>query len=131
MSGRIAGRDRRRAEPRKASPSGKRPDAVAPGLPKKLAPRVGFEPTTSRLTAGCSTTELPRIVAALYQTGLPMQTRPPMCCTRGDPGGGRAQTRGDMSETRTHAVRIGRYSLPLPRSRLLRVLFGAVLVLGG
>ena len=26
-----------------------------------LAPRVGFEPTTSRLTAGCSTTELPRI----------------------------------------------------------------------
>src|SRR4051794_38601141 len=62
MSGRIAGRDRRRAEPRKASPSAKRPDAVAPGLSKKLAPRVGFEPTTSRLTAGCSTTELPRIV---------------------------------------------------------------------
>src|SRR3954466_8593456 len=28
----------------------------------ELAPRVGFEPTTSRLTAGCSTTELPRIV---------------------------------------------------------------------
>src|SRR3954469_13912780 len=26
-----------------------------------VAPRVGFEPTTSRLTAGCSTTELPRI----------------------------------------------------------------------
>ena len=25
-----------------------------------LAPRVGFEPTTSRLTAGCSTAELPR-----------------------------------------------------------------------
>ena len=25
-----------------------------------MAPRVGFEPTTSRLTAGCSTTELPR-----------------------------------------------------------------------
>src|SRR5262245_26242126 len=25
-----------------------------------VAPRVGFEPTTSRLTAGCSTTELPR-----------------------------------------------------------------------
>lgn len=26
-----------------------------------MAPRVGFEPTTNRLTAGCSTTELPRI----------------------------------------------------------------------
>ena len=36
-----------------------------------------------------------------------------------------------MSEIRTHAVRIGRYSLPLPRSRLLRVLFGVVLVMGG
>ena len=28
-----------------------------------MAPRVGFEPTTSRLTVGCSTTELPRIRA--------------------------------------------------------------------
>ena len=27
---------------------------------KKLAPRVGFEPTTTRLTAGCSTVELSR-----------------------------------------------------------------------
>ena len=26
----------------------------------KMAPRVGFEPTTNRLTAGCSTAELPR-----------------------------------------------------------------------
>ncbi len=26
-----------------------------------MAPRVGFEPTTDRLTADCSTTELPRI----------------------------------------------------------------------
>ena len=25
----------------------------------RLAPRVGFEPTTNRLTAGCSTAELP------------------------------------------------------------------------
>src|SRR5215210_8387611 len=32
------------------------------GFLEALAPRVGFEPTTSRLTAGCSTTELPRIV---------------------------------------------------------------------
>ena len=27
---------------------------------KKMAPRVGFEPTTARLTAGCSTVELSR-----------------------------------------------------------------------
>ncbi len=27
---------------------------------KRMAPRVGFEPTTNRLTADCSTTELPR-----------------------------------------------------------------------
>ena len=36
--------------------------AVAPGSLAfgKMAPGVGFEPTTSRLTAGCSTAELPR-----------------------------------------------------------------------
>ena len=27
---------------------------------KKMAPKVGLEPTTNRLTAGCSTTELLR-----------------------------------------------------------------------
>ena len=31
---------------------------------ERMAPRVGFEPTTSRLTAGCSTTELPRNIGA-------------------------------------------------------------------
>ena len=36
-----------------------------------LAPRVGFEPTTSRLTAGCSTTELPRIRVALSSAANP------------------------------------------------------------
>ncbi len=35
---------------------------------KGLAPRVGFEPTTSRLTAGCSTTELPRIRALVVKS---------------------------------------------------------------
>ncbi len=34
-------------------------------LTQLLAPQVGFEPTTRRLTAGCSTTELLRSVAAL------------------------------------------------------------------
>ncbi len=31
---------------------------------KKMAPRVGLEPTTTRLTAGCSTIELSRSVKA-------------------------------------------------------------------
>ena len=34
---------------------------------KKMAPRVGLEPTTTRLTAGCSTIELPRSVKAIIQ----------------------------------------------------------------
>ncbi len=29
-------------------------------MQKKMAPKVGFEPTTNRLTADCSTTELLR-----------------------------------------------------------------------
>ena len=32
---------------------------------KLLAPRAGFEPATNRLTAGCSTTELPGNMPAL------------------------------------------------------------------
>ena len=39
------------------------------GLSRALAPRVGFEPTTSRLTAGCSTTELPRIKPRAWEQG--------------------------------------------------------------
>jgi hypothetical protein len=31
-----------------------------------MAPRVGFEPTTSRLTAECSTVELSRSIKKLY-----------------------------------------------------------------
>ncbi len=42
-------------EVRKAAPSQKARDGAA-----FLAPRVGFEPTTLRLTAGRSTVELPR-----------------------------------------------------------------------
>ena len=33
-----------------------------PGVFNKMAPRVGLEPTTTRLTAGCSTIELSRNV---------------------------------------------------------------------
>ncbi len=29
------------------------------GIRKEMAPRAGFEPATNRLTAGCSTAELP------------------------------------------------------------------------
>ena len=35
---------------------------------KKLAPRVGLEPTAYRLTAGCSTIELPRITSFIIST---------------------------------------------------------------
>ena len=37
---------------------------------KSLAPRAGFEPATNRLTAGCSTTELPGNKPMLRQGGL-------------------------------------------------------------
>jgi hypothetical protein len=40
-----------------------------------MAPRAGFEPATLRLTAGCSTVELPRIIkilAATYSPGKPV-----------------------------------------------------------
>jgi hypothetical protein len=43
----------------------KKPDALLRVGLWKLAPRVGFEPTTDRLTADCSTTELPRIKEGL------------------------------------------------------------------
>ena len=42
-----------------------------------LAPRAGFEPATNRLTAGCSTTELPgnsaaaRVNAVAYNKAAP------------------------------------------------------------
>lgn len=36
---------------------------------ENLAPRAGFEPATNRLTAGCSTTELPGN-SALVRTGV-------------------------------------------------------------
>src|SRR5207244_2173659 len=36
------------------------PNQPSVRTPGNLAPRVGFEPTTLRLTAGCSTIELPR-----------------------------------------------------------------------
>ena len=38
-----------------------------------MAPQVGFEPTTDRLTADCSTTELPRNIFYYYKTRLIMQ----------------------------------------------------------
>jgi hypothetical protein len=43
----------------RSSQTKKRP-AILAGLFDELAPRVGFEPTTLRLTAGCSAVELPR-----------------------------------------------------------------------
>ena len=57
-----------------------------------LAPWVGFEPTTNRLTAGCSTVELPRIAAASAHMSWPFR--------------------------KTHAFT--RKELPCPHSRLVR-----------
>jgi hypothetical protein len=46
------------------------------GAQLEVAPRAGFEPATNRLTAGCSTTELPgNRAAARAQTPLPI-TKP-------------------------------------------------------
>ena len=42
------------------------------GVGKSMAPRVGFEPTTDRLTVDCSTAELPRNIP-------PKRTRRPLC----------------------------------------------------
>src|SRR5580765_6032631 len=44
--------------------SGTRTPPARPLRGAELAPRVGFEPTTLRLTAGCSAVELPRNEAA-------------------------------------------------------------------
>ena len=39
-------------------------------MSKKMAPRVGLEPTTTRLTAGCSTIELSRSEFEPYLTDV-------------------------------------------------------------
>ena len=51
-----------------------------------LAPRVGFEPTTNRLTAGCSTAELPGSRGE-GECPLPPITKPPLHCKVGIPHG--------------------------------------------
>ena len=49
----------------------KAPEVCTPSRPcLKLAPRVGFEPTTYRLTVECSTAELPGITARRGVVGL-------------------------------------------------------------
>src|SRR3954452_10512335 len=50
-----------------------------------VAPRAGFEPATNRLTAGCSTTELPRNRAnQCFRAGLRI-TKPPGLAKRKEP----------------------------------------------
>src|SRR3546814_14260342 len=43
-----------------------------------MAPREGFEPPTGRLTAACSTTELPRISAARKLATAAPDCKPPV-----------------------------------------------------
>ncbi len=45
------------------------PNQASVRTPGHLAPRVGLEPTTLRLTAGCSTIELPRSILSSVQEG--------------------------------------------------------------
>src|SRR5690606_15619729 len=70
--GETGNRQVRRARPR--PDAGFRRACVLPPRLKgrKLAPRVGFEPTTGRLTVDCSTAELPR-------SNPPRRTRRPLC----------------------------------------------------
>ena len=62
-------------------------------VPENLAPRAGFEPATNRLTAGCSTTELPgntgRAITNVPQIAKPLpnaerQRLPTRCIQRLD-----------------------------------------------
>src|SRR5262245_43721286 len=46
------------------------PVGISANICVYLAPRAGFEPATNRLTAGCSTTELPLHKPMLRQRGL-------------------------------------------------------------
>ncbi len=50
---------------------------VGPILPMEMAPRAGFEPATNRLTAGCSTAELPRNTARTGCLARPPANRKP------------------------------------------------------
>lgn len=55
--------------------AGRGSPAAQASYPKILAPRVGFEPTTSRLTAGCSTAELPRNSLTSRSSGCLLSNR--------------------------------------------------------
>src|SRR6185436_17183578 len=61
-----------------ANPGKRKPPQLAPQGLRTLAPRVGFEPTTLRLTAGCSAVELPRnglgSPRAWYRQGARVET---------------------------------------------------------
>lgn len=97
-----------------------------------MAPRVGFEPTTSRLTAGCSTTELPRNIgapggaalgASLYQVSRAKQ---PVPMRRVYP----TPNKEDASIAR-HKLRFGEHEIPLPNWKPLRIALGIAFILGG
>ena len=74
-----------------------------------MAPRVGFEPTTSRLTVGCSTTELPRNRAhrgCAYSRGIPAGASAAPARMKKEPGDERrallSLVMGCLQERRRH-----------------------------
>ena len=93
------------AEPPAEIPNAKRRDLFRDGVTKKMAPQVGLEPTTLRLTAGCSAIELLRS----GQTGFSGRSRESrMIChfddsmPPGDSQSGRTPTAGAPPHHHAH-----------------------------
>jgi hypothetical protein len=93
-----------------------------------MAPRVGFEPTTSRLTAGCSTTELPRNIGLRtwrVARGVPISslasetTRDALTCLEGNTISPRS------------SIRFAKRHIPLPGRKPLRIALGITFLVGG
>ena len=125
-------------------------------LQKEMAPRAGFEPATCRLTVECSTAELPgnraprravergntnalTVCQALFRKKImPLVSRPILhhfsACV--------VEMSVENSENKPRQKRfgvdpasgrlsLGNWHLPLPRSRIGRLLVGGSLILGG
>ena len=98
-----------------------------------MAPRVGFEPTTSRLTAGCSTTELPRNTGLRrwrIARGVPISSFASEATRNVPAPRSDADAWKDFDITRP-ILRFAGHEVPLPRWRPLRILLGIAFMLGG
>ena len=91
-----------------------------------MAPRARFELAANRLTADCSTTELPRntswrryLAPSLYHDHIKLTIAEDFFVS------------GTKGMAKKHKVRLGRWHLPLPGSAILRIAIGCLLILGG